>query len=255
MAATTTSLELLDVTFAYGGINALDNCTLTVGRQSVTGLVGPNGAGKSTLVEVVCGALRPDQGRVVFDGKDIGGLARSAVARLGVIRTFQISKQFASLPVIENMLIAAPGPLGEMPIRAIFHRRGWIRQETELRARARDLLEWIGMGGTELQPAGTLSGGQRRLLDIARALMANPKLLLLDEPTAGVYPVMAKLIAQRLRELPSLGVTVLLIAHDMEFIEGTCDEVIAMAQGRVLTRGTMAFVRRSPELLQAYLGG
>jgi ABC-type branched-subunit amino acid transport system ATPase component len=255
MVAKTTSLELRDVTFAYGGIKALDNCSLTVERQTITGLVGPNGAGKSTLIEVVCGALRPHKGKVVFDGKDIGGLARNKVARLGVIRTFQISKQFATLPVIENMLIAAPGQLGEMPLRAILYRRGWVRQEEELRVRARALLEWIGMSGTELQPAGTLSGGQRRLLDIARALMGKPKLLLLDEPTAGVYPVMAKLIAQRLRELPSLGVTVLLIAHDMEFIEGTCDEVIAMAQGRVLTRGTMAFVRESPELLQAYLGG
>lgn len=254
MAAETTSLELRDVTFAYGGVSALDGCSLTVSRQSITGLVGPNGAGKSTLVEVVCGALRPHAGQVLFDGRNIGGLTRSTVARLGVIRTFQISKQFATLPVIENMLIAAPGQLGEMPLRAILWRKSWMRQEEELRTRARELLEWIGMGGTELQAAGTLSGGQRRLLDIARALMGSPKLLLLDEPTAGVYPVMAKLIAQRLRELPALGVTVLLIAHDMEFIEGTCDEVIAMAQGRVLTRGTMAFVRKSPELLRAYLG-
>lgn len=255
MTPTSSILETNKVTFAYGGVRALSDCSLSIARERITGLVGPNGAGKSTLINVVSGGLRPDSGSVLFDGVDITGWSRASIARLGIIRSFQLSREFAQLPVIENVMLAAQGQAGEALSSAVLFRGRWKSQERHLRERASELLDWIGLLGHELIPAGSLSGGQRRLLDIARALMAKPKLLLLDEPTAGVYPVAARLIATRLRELPGQGVTILVVAHDMDFIAGVCDEVVAMAQGSVLIRGSLEDVRRSPELAEAYLGG
>jgi branched-chain amino acid transport system permease protein len=243
-----------DVAFSYGGVRALDGCSLVLERGLVTGLIGPNGAGKSTLVEVLAGGLRPARGSIVFDGRDITKLGRTATARLGVVRTFQLSRELVRLPVIENMMVAAQHQLGENPALALLGRRSWLRQERELVERAHALLEWIGLGSHWDQLAGTLSGGQRRLLDIARALMAEPKLLMLDEPTAGVHPALVELIAERIQQLPSLGVTVLLVAHDMGLLEQTCDEVVVMAYGRVLTRGPFESVRAKPDVIEAYLG-
>jgi neutral amino acid transport system ATP-binding protein len=253
--ATEPLLDIRDVSFAYGGVLAVDGCSFGVARQTVTGLIGPNGAGKSTLIEILAGGLRPLRGHVYFEGRDIAGLGRLAVARRGIMRTFQLSRELARLPVIENVMVAAQGQLGEYPPRAVLARRRWRPQEEDLLARADALLAWVGLERMRDAPAGSLSGGQRRLLDIARALMAEPKLLLLDEPTAGVYPALTQLIAQRLRELPARGVTVLVVAHNMNFVANVCDEVVVMAQGKVLARGSLEQVRANRDVVRAYLGG
>ena len=249
-----TILDIRDVGFAYGGVWAVNGCSFYVPRGSVTGLIGPNGAGKSTLIEILSGFLRPQRGSVVFDGADITGIGAVRTAKLGIVRTFQTSRVFARLPVIENVMIAAMDQRGENPLRAIFLRRSWREQEAGLRKEARELLEWLGLTEHMERPAGTLSGGQRRLMEIARALMAHPKLLLLDEPTAGVFPEVSRLIADRVREIASQGVSILLIAHNMGFLSSVADDVIVMAQGKVLTRGTLEYVRSHQEVVAAYLG-
>jgi neutral amino acid transport system ATP-binding protein len=228
-------LEIRDIHFAYGGVRAVDGCSFTVEPQSATGLIGPNGAGKSTLIEVVAGGLVPQSGQVLFEGEDVAGLGRMGIARRGIVRTFQLSRELLHLPVIENVMIAA--------------------QEQSLLKRADELLAWVGLERHRYAPAGSLSGGQRRLLDIARALMARPKLLLLDEPTAGVYPALVQMIAERLKELPAMGVTLLMVAHNMGFVSSVCDDVVVMAQGRMLARGSLDEVRGNREVVQAYLGG
>ncbi len=247
-------LDIRDVGFAYGGAWAVDGCTFVVPKARVTGLVGPNGAGKSTLIEVVSGGLRPRRGTVTFDGEDITGLGRTAVARKGIIRTFQEARILGRLPVIENVMLAAQGQVGESALWSLFGVRRWQAQETALRQRADELLSWLGLGDVRERQAGTLSGGQRRLLDMARALMAGPKLLLLDEPSAGVFPTVAHLIAVRVREIVASGITVLVVAHNMAFLGEIADDVVVMAQGKVLTRGTLDEVRAHQAVIAAYLG-
>lgn len=254
VGSTRNALDIQDVRFAYGGVQALAGCTFEVTRGQVTGLIGPNGAGKSTLIEIISGGMRPQAGSVLFEEQDITGAGRTRVARMGVIRTFQLSRQLERRPVLENVLLGAPDQPGERPLRAIFS-NGWQQHEDDLRRRARELLEWVGLTHLEDAPANSLSGGQRRLLDIARALIARPKLLLLDEPTAGVYPALTRLIADRVRELPSLGVTVLLVAHNMSFVARACEDVVVMAAGQVLARGPLEEVRANREVVTAYLGG
>lgn len=247
------ALDVKEVSFSYGGVHALSDCSFEVSRGQVTGLIGPNGAGKSTLIEIISGGMRPRSGRILFDSEDITSLGRTKVARKGIIRTFQLSRQLERRPVLENVLLGAPHQLGERPLAAIFS-GAWQEQEGRLRARARDLLRWVGLERLELAPANTLSGGQRRLLDIARSLIAEPRLLLLDEPTAGVYPALTRLIADRVKELPSMGVTVLLVAHNMSFVARACEDVVVMTAGKVLTRGPLDEVRANREVIDAYLG-
>ena len=247
-------LDIQEVRFAYGGVLAVDGCSFQVERNTVTGLIGPNGAGKSTLIEIIAGGLAPSRGQILFNGENIAGMGRTNIARKGINRTFQLSRQLARLPVIENVVMAAPNQPGEDPITAIFARRKWWAREAELRERSMEMLQWVGLEKMADEPAGTLSGGQRRLLDIARALIAEPKLLLLDEPTAGVYPALTILIADRIREIPSHGVTVVMVAHNLAFVARVCDDVVVMSQGKVLTRGTLDAVRANREVVEAYLG-
>jgi branched-chain amino acid transport system permease protein len=247
-------LDIRDVTYSYGGARAVAGCSFAVGRGTVTGLIGPNGAGKSTLVEILSGRLAPQSGEVLLDGRSIGGLGPVAVSRLGVARTFQTARVLPQLPVIENVMIAAPAQRGEGPLAAVLWQRGWRGQETALREEAVELLGWLGLGSHLDRPAGSLSGGQRRLMEIARALMARPRLLLMDEPTAGVYPETSQLIARRVREIAAAGVTVLVIAHNMTFLSWAADDVVVMAEGRVLTRGPLQQAREHKDVIAAYLG-
>lgn len=247
-------LDIQGVSFAYGGSLAVRECTFQVEDGKVTGLIGPNGAGKSTLMEIIAGGLKPDVGKIVLDGREIQGIGRVAVARAGIIRTFQTTRELARLPVLENVVFAAPNQKGEGVIASMFRRRSWAAQETELRARAEELLAWVGLTRLRQEPAGTLSGGQRRLLEIARALMAEPKLLLLDEPSAGVYPDVRRLIATRIREVAARGITVLVVAHNMAFLGDVADDVVVMAEGTVLKRGPLQEVRADDAVIAAYLG-
>lgn len=248
-------LEISEIEFSYGGSKAVAGCSFTVADGLATGLIGPNGAGKTTLMEVIAGGLAPDRGRIVFNGVELQGRGREAVARAGIIRTFQETRALARLPVLENVVVAAPGQLGETLFASLFLRRRWAAQERELRARARELLEWVGLGRLQHEPAGSLSGGQRRLLEIARALMAQPKLLLLDEPSAGVFPTIRQLIAERIRAIVAQGIPVLVIAHNMAFLSEVADDVVVMAEGRVLARGALEDVRKDQQVVAAYLGG
>jgi neutral amino acid transport system ATP-binding protein len=247
-------LEIRDVAYAYGGVWAVDGASFDVEPGSVTGLIGPNGAGKSTLIEILSGFRKPRRGSIVFEGRDMRGCGPAHVARAGIVRTFQTSRVLARLPVIENVMIGAANQIGEKPLRAIFARRSWADQEAELRQEAYQLLEWLGLERHIYEAAGTLSGGQRRLLEIARALMAHPKLLLLDEPTAGVFPQTSVLIANRIREIVAKGVTIVLIAHNMQFLERVADDVVVMGGGKVLTRGPLEAVRANEAVVAAYLG-
>jgi branched-chain amino acid transport system ATP-binding protein len=247
-------LDIRDVVYSYGGARAVAGCSFGISRGTVTGLIGPNGAGKSTLVEILSGRLAPQSGDVVLDGHSVGGRGPAGMSRLGIARTFQTARVLPHLPVLENVMIAAPAQRGEGPLAALFWRRGWRGQETALRKEAVELLDWVGLSSHLDRPAGSLSGGQRRLMEIARALMARPRLLLMDEPTAGVFPETSQLIATRVREIAAAGVTVLLIAHNMAFLSSAADDVVVMAEGRVLTRGPLEQARQHKEVIAAYLG-
>jgi ABC-type branched-subunit amino acid transport system ATPase component len=248
------ALAIQEVGYAYGGIWAVNGCSFTVARGQVTGLIGPNGAGKSTLIEILSGFRTAMRGAIYFEGTDITRYGPARTAHAGIIRTFQTARVLTRLSVLENVMVAAQDQIGENPLRAMFWRKSWRAQEQELRKEALELLDWLGLQDHVHRPAGTLSGGQRRLMEIARALMAHPKLLLLDEPTAGVFPETSRLIANRVREIASQGVTVLLIAHNMGFLETVADDVVVMAEGRVLTRGSLDYVRHHQEVIAAYLG-
>ena len=245
-------LRCEEVNLSFGGVKAVVDATLEIERGSVTGLIGPNGAGKSTLVNIISGQLHADSGKVVFDGNDVTALAPHQVARTGLIRTFQLSSEFPWMTLLENMLVA-PKQIGTSFGRAIFHKRSWIDQEYELLAKAREYLREFGLISLENEYAGNLSGGQKRLLEIARALMADPQMLVLDEPMAGVASVLIDRIVDHIIDLGTTGLTFLVIEHDLEVVDRLCETVYVMAQGSVLARGTMEELRQDERVLEAYL--
>ena len=249
-------LSVRDLAKSFGGVQAVDGASFSVERGSITALIGPNGAGKSTALGAIAGAIVPTGGSVVFDGADVTGLSPMRIARRGLIRTFQVSSEFQRLTVLENLLVAATRHPGESLARAALRgRRAWRAHEHELVVRARLLLERFEMAPKEDEYAGNLSGGQKRLLEIMRALMAEPVLLLLDEPMAGVNPTLALRIEEHLRSLNADGLTMLMVEHELGIVERLCRHVIVMAQGKVISEGTMDAVRREQEVLDAYLVG
>lgn len=247
-------VQIRDVGFRYGGAWAVRNCSFDIADGRITGLIGPNGAGKSTLMEILSGFLPAAEGQISYRGEDVTKVGAVGLASRGVVRTFQSARVLPRLPVIENVMIAAGNQTGESALRSMFLRRSWAQQEKELRAEAVELIDWLGLGSHRYVPAGTLSGGQQRLLEIARALMAHPKLLLFDEPTAGVFPEVSQLIASRIRDIAKQGVTILVVAHNMGFLEAVADECVVMAAGKVLTTGALDYVRAHEEVVAAYLG-
>ena len=239
----------------FGGVWAVADATFGLRRGAITSLIGPNGAGKSTVVGIVGGAIAPSAGRVVFGGADITALPPHQRARIGLVRTYQLSSEFGRLTVLENLLVARPGQHGERIRTLLYGKRSWRRQEAELVAQARVLLDRFAMSGMEDEYAGNLSGGQKRLLEIMRALMCQPKLLLLDEPMAGVNPTLAQRIEGYLAGLAADGLTMLLVEHELGLVERLSESVIVMAQGKVIATGTMPELRARPEVLHAYLAG
>jgi len=248
-------LEVRNLHRQFGGVRAVNGASFAVPPGRITGLIGPNGAGKSTALNIIAGALRPDSGTVLYRGKDITGLPPYKVARHGIIRTFQVSSEFAALTVLENLLVALPAQRGEKLWQAALGKRYWKAQERANVERARELLARFDMSAKEDEYAGNLSGGQKRLLELMRGLMAEPALLLLDEPMAGVSRPLARRIEQHLLELVAEGLTMLMIEHELAVVERLCDPVVVMAQGRVISQGTMADVRADQEVLDAYLIG
>jgi len=219
---------------SFGGLRALDGVSFGVLPGTITGLIGPNGAGKTTLLDVVCGVLRPDRGRVYYQGRDITGLPPHTVARLGLGRTFQLSRVFPRLTVWENLRAVGRGP-------------DWVR-------RAAQLLELTGLSALAESYAAELSYGQQRLLELARVMMLEPRLVLLDEPGAGVNPTMRLRIFDVIGRLRAQGVTFLVVEHDMAVVMRYCDRVVGLDSGRVVAEGTPEEVRQSEALLAAYFG-
>jgi neutral amino acid transport system ATP-binding protein len=241
---------------SFGGINAVRNAEIHVEQGSIVGLIGPNGAGKTTLFNLLCNFITPDQGTIVFDGTPIQSLASHKIALQGMVRTFQVARVLSRLSVLENMLLAAPHQTGEQ-LRNTWmfaHRPSIVRQEKDFRERALLILESVGLSDKVTTYAGALSGGQRKLLEIARALMTEPKLILLDEPAAGVNPTLINQICEHVRNWNRQGMTFLIIEHNMDVIMSLCDRVWVLAEGQNLMAGTPTEVQSNPSVLEAYLG-
>jgi neutral amino acid transport system ATP-binding protein len=248
-------LEVRDLHREIGGVRAVSGASFSVQAGTFTGLIGPNGAGKSTALSIIAGAQKPTSGSVRFRGREVAGLASFRVARLGIVRTFQLSSEFARLTVLQNLLVAPQGQRGERLWGALRGKHYWRAQELTFVEVARNLLRRFDMISKEDEYAGNLSGGQKRLLEIMRALMAEPVLLLLDEPMAGVNPSLARRIEGYLLELRDEGYTILMVEHELAVVERLCDPVIVMAGGKVISQGAMASIRQDQEVLDAYLIG
>jgi neutral amino acid transport system ATP-binding protein len=239
----------------FEGVRAVDGVSIEVARGRITGLIGPNGAGKSTFLAVLAGTLPASAGRIWFDGEDVTKLPAYRRARRGLVRTFQLSSEFAELTVLENLLVAAPNHRGDSLLGALRGRRYWGGDERRLVEQARELLDRFGMRRQESEYAGNLSGGQKRLLEVMRALMLRPRLLLLDEPMAGLHPSVVQQISAYLERLRDEGLTILMVEHELGTVERLCDPVIVMAQGQVIGQGPMHLLRRQREIIDAYLIG
>ena len=248
-------LEAVSVSRDFGGVRAVDDVSFSVRAGTLTGLIGPNGAGKSTLLAMLAGTLPVSSGRVIYRGQDVTGLAAFRRARLGLVRTFQLASEFKRLTVMENLLSAVPGNRGDSFRGAVLGKRYWRADETAAIARAEGVLERFGLEGFANHYAGDLSGGQRRLVEIMRALMAEPGMLLLDEPMAGVHPNLARRIGDQLLALCAEGMTILMVEHELAIMDEFCDPVVVMAEGSVLAEGTMAQLRARSEVVEAYLVG
>ena len=247
-------LEVIGLNRSYGGVQAVKDCTLSVTAGSITGLIGPNGAGKSTLINLVSGFVRPDSGVIRFGGVPIQGQPMHRVSRLGLMRTFQSPREWPALTVMENMLLAAP-PRGRDSLwRAYFQHRQLQRAEAEDRRRARELLADFNLLDLRDELAGNLSGGQKRLLEFARIAFAGPRMVLLDEPQSGVNPVLADRMIAGIERLHADGITVLMIEHNLAFVERLCPHILVMALGTCIAAGSMQMLRADEGVLDAYLG-
>jgi ABC-type branched-subunit amino acid transport system ATPase component len=239
-------LEVDNISKSYGGIKALQLCTMNFTEGAINGLIGPNGSGKTTLFNVITGYEQPDSGSVTFRGKDITSATPDEVFAAGIGRTFQLTRIFPRLTVLENVHIGAQrsGLLSQM--------RSW--STTDERERAIESLDFVGLTRLSREPAGSLSYGQQKLLEFAFIMVARPKVMLLDEPAGGVNPSLLKHLGGRIKELNKEGVTFIIVEHDMEFVMDLCDQVSVMHQGSALREGTPAEVRNDPAVLEAYLG-
>ncbi|MGD9571462.1 MAG: ABC transporter ATP-binding protein [Thermoleophilia bacterium] len=239
----------------FGGLQAVAGATFSVRRGSMTALIGPNGAGKTTAFNLLTGFIKADSGVVRYDGHDISGRRPDQISRMGMVRTFQLTRVLAKMTVIDNVMLAAPDQPGMRFDKALFRRGEWRRREAEVHEEAMALLAEVGIDSHASAYAATLSGGQRKLLELARALMTHPRLVLLDEPMAGVNPTLGRRLLDYLARLRAeRGLTVLFVEHDMEAVMGRSDEVIVMAEGAVIARGRPDDVRRDARVIDAYLG-
>ena len=239
----------------FGGIRAVDGASLTIERGAITGLIGPNGAGKTTLFNVIAGMHRPTSGHVYLDGEEITGLPPHELFAKGVLRTFQIAHEFSTLTVRENLMTVPGGQSGER-LPNVWLRRGKIRaEEAALRARADEVIEFLKLDAVAEERAGNLSGGQKKLVELGRTMMAEPRVVLLDEVGAGVNRTLLKEIAGAILRLNlHRGYTFCIIEHNMELISLLCDPVIVMVEGKVLTQGSAPVIQSDERVVEAYLG-
>jgi branched-chain amino acid transport system ATP-binding protein len=245
-----------DVSRHFGGIVAVDRCSLRIETGRITGLIGPNGAGKTTLFNIVAGFLAPTGGRILLDGRDVTGLAPHRLFHRGLVRTFQIPQVLERMSVLENLMVVPAGQLGESLLASWLGWRRVLRQEAAIRRRAEEVLGFLSLERLRDELAGNLSGGQKKLLELGRALMSGCKTVLLDEPGAGVNRTLLAGLIDSIRTLNrDHGYTFCIVEHDMDLIARLCDPVIVMAEGRVLTEGSFEEVRQNREVLEVYLGG
>lgn len=247
-------LSTKGLTRDFGPFRAVDGVSLDIRPGTITGLIGPNGAGKTTFFNLISGALKPSAGQVLLNGQDITGLPPEALFGKGLARTFQIPRPFRRMSLLENVMLAPQGQRGETVLGALFSRAAVRAEEARLRDKAMGILEFMTLGKLADHPAGQISGGQMKLLELARALMGDPAVILLDEPAAGVNPSLTRILIERIEELNRRGTTFFIIEHDMDFVMRHCDPVIALAEGKVVFEGTAAEAQTNPLLLDAYLG-
>jgi len=249
------SLSVRNITKSFGGFRALDDVSLEMATSGLLGIIGPNGAGKSTLFSVISGFMAADAGSVSLQGKAMDRLGAASRARAGMVRTFQVPREFHHLTVRENLMAAAPGQTGES-LFGLFLRPGRVRaEEAAISAEADSTMEFLRLAVVADTPAGRLSGGQKKLLELGRALMAKPRLILLDEPFAGVNPVLVAQIAERVTALNARGIGFLVIEHDLDALSRLVPRLVVMDRGRVLAVGTPDDVLADPGVREAYLGG
>ncbi|MFW3169060.1 ABC transporter ATP-binding protein [Geodermatophilus sp. CPCC 206100] len=240
------------VTRQFGGLTAVSVDHLEIQRGGITGLIGPNGAGKTTLFNLLTGFDQPNSGSWTYDGRSLSNLPPHRVARLGVVRTFQLTKALSRLTVLQNMLLGAQGQKGESFLGALLP--GWRSQERANTEKAMDLLQRFKLDAKKDDFAGTLSGGQRKLLEMARALMSDPKVVMLDEPMAGVNPALTQSLLGHVKDLREQGMTVIFVEHDMDVVRDISDWVVVMAAGRVIAEGPPESISQNQAVVDAYLG-
>ncbi|MDO8360705.1 MAG: ABC transporter ATP-binding protein [Devosia sp.] len=248
-------IDVQNVSKSFGGLAAVRNCSLKVERGSITGLIGPNGAGKSTLFNLVAGNIVPDSGRIVFDGRDVTGLAPYALFGRGMLRTFQIAHEFSNMTAMENLMVVADRQPGETLV-SNWIAPGLVRQrDHEVKQKAADVIDFLKLAHVKNELAGNLSGGQKKLLELGRTMMVDAKVVLLDEVAAGVNRTLLQDLAANIERMNrELGYSFFVIEHDMDLIGRLCDPVIVMAQGEVIAEGPMAEIRANPAIIEAYFG-
>jgi len=249
-------LEIRQVGKNFGGLKAVCDCSLRVEEGSITGLIGPNGAGKTTLFNVITGYYKPDTGSIVFEGESIDGLSPHQIFGKRIYRTFQITREFAGMTVLENVMLMPENQIGEKIWNTWFRSASVRRQEKAIQEKALEVLEFVELIDLKDEYAGSLSGGQKKLLELARSMMAEPRMVLLDEPGAGVnLTLMRKLMANIRKLSEEEKITFFLIEHDMDLVMNLCNPVIVMSQGKKLTEGTPEEIKKDERVLEAYLGG
>ncbi|MEO9180464.1 MAG: branched-chain amino acid ABC transporter ATP-binding protein/permease [Acidimicrobiales bacterium] len=248
-------LSTKGLTKSFNGVTVVSDVSIEIRQGQLTGMIGPNGAGKSTTLAMLAGTLPSTSGTTVYDGQDITSMSSYKRAQAGLVRTFQLASEFKMLTVLENLVSAIPNQSGDSFAGSLRGKRFWGREDKENIERAEEVLEGFGLSQYADAYAGGLSGGQRRLVEIMRSLLAQPKVLLLDEPMAGVHPNLAHKIGDQLTRMCEGGMTILMIEHELSIMDAFCDPVIVLAEGRVLATGTMAELRKRPEVVEAYLVG
>ena len=249
-------LKVKEVRKSFGGLMAVCDCSLEVEEGSITGLIGPNGAGKTTLFNVITGHYKPDRGKIVFLGQEIDGLPPHQIFLKKIYRTFQITREFAQMTVMENLMFVPENQVGEKIWNTWFRPASVRRQEKAIQEKAFEVLEFVELMDLKDEYAGSLSGGQKKLLELAKSMMADPKIVLLDEPGAGVNPtLMRKLIANIKKLCEERKITFFLIEHDMDLVMNLCNPVIVMSEGKKLAEGSPEEIRKDESVLEAYLGG
>ncbi len=249
-------IKVTDLCKSFGGVRAVDDCTLEVAEGSITGLIGPNGAGKTTLFNMVAGTYAPCEGEILFDNEDITGIASDKLFHKGLLRTFQIAHEFSNMTALENLMVVPGNQAGENLLTTWFKPSMVRDQEADIRAKANEVIKFLNLSHVKNELAGNLSGGQKKLLELGRTMMVDAKTVLLDEVAAGVNRTLLNDLSDNILRLNrEVGYTFFVIEHDMDLIAKLCDPVIVMAQGSVMTQGNITDIRANKQVIEAYFGG